>query len=216
MRHLTNENLSAERRHLRMAFEAEIVVALDEHLVSDGAVRVMTDGAPFAQRFMVEDPRARLLTVTFRAAFVQARHAGRWPNTKGGAMRSLHHVRAVRIVALDTIHATFQDGMMLGKLELRVNVKMTCEARLRVAAGIDDQLSAASGLDVQTSRPVTGFTAGRVVVGSPIDVQTGVRAGREGARVIGMAFDTGFVPDERCAFNLWGNHDTAGHGGAGR
>ena len=119
-------------------------------------------------------------------------------------------------MALDAIHATFQDGMMLRQLELRMYIKVASETRLRVPARIDDQLSAAAGLDVQTARSMTGFTPGGVVVGSAFDVQTGVRAGRKGASVIGMALDAGLVPDERCTFNLRRNYDAPGQRGAGR
>lgn len=216
MRNLTDKNLSAQRGYLRVAFETEIVVTLDEHLVGDGAVRVMAYGATFAQRFVVEHHRARLLAMAFSAAFVQPRHADRGPDAERSAMRCLHDVRAVGIVALDAIHAAFQDGMMLGQLELSVDIKMTSETRLRVAPGIDDQFPATPSLDVQAARSMTGFTAGGVVVGSAFDVQTGVGTGRKGASVIGMAFDTGFVTDESCAFNLRRNYDTPGHGGTGR
>ena len=93
---------------------------------------------------------------------------------------------------------------------------MTREARLRIAAGIDDQFSAATSLDVQASGSMAGFAAGGVVMRSAFNVQTGVRAGRKCACVIGMAFDAGFVSDECRTFDLRRNDDASGHGGAGR
>lgn len=39
--------------HLRMAFETKIIVALHEHLVRDRPMRLMANGAAFAQRFVL-------------------------------------------------------------------------------------------------------------------------------------------------------------------
>jgi hypothetical protein len=138
VRSFADENLPTQCGYLRVAFQAEVIIALHEHLVRDGAVRVMADGATFAQRFVVEHHRARLLAMTFRTAFVQPRHARRRSHAKRSPMRCLHDVRAVWIVALHAIHAAFEDGVMLRQLELRVNIQMTREARLRIAARIDD------------------------------------------------------------------------------
>ena len=52
--HFADEQLPA-LLHLRMATQAKIGIGLDEHLVVDGAVRLMTRSASFTQSFMLED-----------------------------------------------------------------------------------------------------------------------------------------------------------------
>ena len=138
VRNVANENLSAERRNLRVTLQAEIVVALHEHLVRDRTVRLMTDGATFAQRLMVIDHWARLLAMAFGAAFIQVRHADRRPHAKRSAMRGFHDVCAVGIVALHAIHAPFEDLMVLRQFELRVNLHVTRETGLRITPGVHD------------------------------------------------------------------------------
>ena len=54
-----------------MAFKAKIRVVLDQQLAIDRSMRVMTDRAAFAQGFMLEDKRARLLAMALRATLVQ-------------------------------------------------------------------------------------------------------------------------------------------------
>ena len=46
----------------------------------------------------------------------------------------------MRIVAVDAIHLSLTHGVMLRQVELRMNLEMTTEARLRIAARIHDEL----------------------------------------------------------------------------
>src|ERR1051325_10007818 len=84
---------------LQVAFQAKVVVAFDEELPIDRAVREMATGAALATRFMFENKRAALFAMTLRASLVESRHrksAGR-----------LHDVMAVRIVAIHAVHLFF-------------------------------------------------------------------------------------------------------------
>lgn len=47
VRDIANEKVSAHGVKLGVAFQAQIVVALDQHLVRDGTVGGMADGATF-------------------------------------------------------------------------------------------------------------------------------------------------------------------------
>ena len=80
---------------------------------------------------------------------------------------------------------------------------MAFEARLRLAARIDDELTAAAaGLHVQASRPVTGLTAGVLFAGHPFEMQPGVRTGSKGAGKIAMTFYARLVAYKCRTFDL--------------
>src|SRR6266404_9732672 len=59
---------------LGVAAEAEIWVARRKQLAVHRAVRVMTDGATFAQGLMFEHKRPSLFAMTLGAAFIETRH----------------------------------------------------------------------------------------------------------------------------------------------
>jgi len=149
VRNIADENLPAHGMHLRVAFEAKIVVPLEEHLVRDRTVRLMTDYAAFAQRLMLVDHRARLFAMTLRAGFVEARQTRLRPRAKTGAMGCFENIRPVRVVALHAIHSLFEHRMVVRQPELRVDFEMTIQTSLGRAARVDDELSApAAGLHV--------------------------------------------------------------------
>lgn len=140
--------------HLRMAFEAEIHIALDEHFCIHGAVRVMANRATFPERGVLEDERPRLFPVALRAAFVQARH--------GQAARGFHDVHAVGIVALDAVHFAFDDRMMLRQMKFSAGFLVALEAALGILSWVNDEFfqSAASGHgDVFAAGTMAGFAA---------------------------------------------------------
>lgn len=61
-----NENFTGRAGHLRVAFEAKIIVALNQHLGIDGAVRTVTNDAAFTHRFVFKNKRPRLVAMTLR------------------------------------------------------------------------------------------------------------------------------------------------------
>ena len=91
--------------------------------------------------------------MTFGALLVQARH--------GEAAGLLHDFVAMRVVALHTIHAALDHGMMLREVKLRVNIEMALETSARILAGIDDEAAAsATRFNVFAGGTVAGFAAG--------------------------------------------------------
>ena len=95
----------ARALHLSVALQAKIEIVFDQHLPVDRPMRVVANGASFAQRFMLKNKRTGLFPMTRCATFIQARHCqttGRFEN-----------VAAVRIMALHTIDPVFDDGMMM-------------------------------------------------------------------------------------------------------
>ena len=149
----------------------------------------MTGRATFAQSFMFEHDAFRLRSMATRALFIQTRHCE--------SARGLHHVLAVRVVALHAVHLPFTHRMMLGKIELSMNFEMTRETRLRIVAGIHNEFfTLATDGDVFTSGTGARFasrTAGHL---RSFNVQPRVRTGCEDACVLGMAVGARGVPDK--------------------
>src|SRR5262245_28168448 len=72
-----NVNLAwrdARALDLRVALEAEVGVALDEHLAIDRAVRIVANGAALTQRLMLEDKGPGLFAMALRAVFIEPGH----------------------------------------------------------------------------------------------------------------------------------------------
>lgn len=138
--------------NLRMAPQAKIRVALDEHFLVDRAVWIMANDAAFAQRRMFKDERSCLVAMTLRAAFILPRHRQ--------SSRRSENVAAVRVVALHAVHVAFDDRMVLRQIKLRVHVEMTLKTGRRVIVWIDDELRRAAGFDVFATWPMAGFAAG--------------------------------------------------------
>ena len=116
-------------------------------------MRVVANRAAFAQRGVLEDERPGLLAMTLAAGFVLARHSQ--------ASSGLQDVHPMRIMALDAIHLSFKDRMMLGKVELRARFLMALETGFGVLARIQDKFlrTAATGhRDVLAARAVAGLT----------------------------------------------------------
>ncbi len=155
----------------------------------------MTGRAAFAQSFMLEHDTLRLRTMATRALFIQTRHCE--------SARGLHHVAAVRVVALHAVHLPFTHRMMLRKIELSMNFEMTRETRLRIASRIHNEFfTLATDCDVFTSGTVTRFasrTAGHL---RSVNVQPRVWSGGEDACVLGMAVGARGIPDKRGTGNI--------------
>ena len=186
--------------------QAQIGVARGEHFFIDRAVRIMTGGAAFAQRLMFEDERSGLLAMALRATFVLPGH--------GQSAGWFEDVAAMRVVAGPTTHAAFNDRVMLGQIEFRLNVEMALKAGGRVVAGIDDEFGAAAGGDVLAAGAVTGFTAGFAGQGRPFKMDPRVRAGGEFPDDFRVAIHAGMVADVMCAGDCQRRHDHSRCGGA--
>ena len=138
---------------LKVALEAKVIVALDEELAIDRAMRAMTNGAAFAQGFVFENERAALFAMTLRASFVEARH--------GEAAGGLHDLVAVRVVAVHAIHVAFDDRVMLGEIKFGMDVEVALKAGAGIFAWVDDEpAAAAADAHMFAGRAMAGFAAG--------------------------------------------------------
>ena len=210
MRNISDENFAGSGVDLRVAFEAKVHVALNEHFVGNGAVRVVADDAALAERFVFVDEGAGLLAMTFGAGLIHAGEAGLGTHTESRVMGGFEDVRAVWVVALNAIHSMLENRMMVGQLELRVDVEMACEAGFGLTAGIDDEFAAtAAGIYVETARAVAGFATGGFGARAAFDVQASVRTGMEGAGEFAVTILARFAANEGCAFDFRGTDGCA-------
>ena len=209
MVHVSDINLSNRPMlHLSMAFEAEVRIGFDQQLAIHRAVRVMAHGAAFSHRFVLENKWPGLLAVTLGAVLVKPRH--------GQAAGWFENVAAVRIVALDAIHASFDNRMMLGQVKLGVGLQMTLKTSGRIFAGIDNELAAsAPGRDVFAARPVTGLASGLAGHFGVWKIEASVGANGEPTSNVGMAIVTGLIAGISCAGNFRRSDHGAGYGRTG-
>jgi hypothetical protein len=191
--------------HLCVASEAKIRIALVEQLRIDGPMRCMAHGAAFTQRGVLEDCRPRLLPMAGRAGLVGTGHR----ESAGG----FENIRAVRVVALSTAHVVLKEGMMLRQVKLRFDSAMAFKTRGGILARVDNKFTAsAATADVQASRPMAGFTTRLSGSARVFQTDAGMRAGREVAANIGMAFSAGLVADKSCAWDVWRGDQSYGSG----
>ena len=103
MRHLANEYFTRSPRtlHLGVAFEAKVLVALDEHLPVDRTMRTMADNAAFTERLVLKDEWPRLFAMALGAVLVELGH--------GESARWLENVTAMRVVTLPAVHPPLED-----------------------------------------------------------------------------------------------------------
>lgn len=204
---VADENGSIGTLNLRVTAQAKVGIAFDQHLLIDRAVWVVTNVATFAQRFVLEDKGSCLFAVALRATFVLSRHRQ--------SARRFENVAAVRIVAIHTTHAAFNDRMMLRKTEFGMNIKMTLKTGRRVIARIDDECCAAAGFDVFAAGTVTGFATGFADHRRIFKMNPRVRAGGKFPDDIGVAVCAGFVADVMRAGNFQRHNDRVRCGGTG-
>jgi len=193
---------------LGVAAEAEVGIAHGEEPGVDGAMGIVATGATFAQGRVLENDRLGLRLMAGGARLVQPRH--------GQPSRPLHDVRAVRIVALPTVHFAFKDGVMPGQMEFRLGVEVALETGGGVPARIDDEVCAGRARgDVFAGRAVARFASilpGHARLGQ---TQPGVRTGGKDAGDIGVAIGADLVTHVGCAVNLRRGQNRPAAGGAG-
>ena len=177
-----------------MAFQAEIVVPVVQHLCVDRTVRLMTNGAALAHRFVFKDHRLRLLAMASSTGFILPPHCQ--------SASGFFHIAPMRIMALDAIHMALGQRVMLGELEVGVDVLMATEASFRISPRIVNESSPApAGLDMPAARPVARLTTGSTRRPIMIQMHPGMDIVRKLLRDDAVAFNTRLVADKRRTFN---------------
>jgi hypothetical protein len=202
---LTNDDPAAGAvlsRKLRVAPQAKIWIGLHEQLSIDRTVRRVTGRAAFAQGFVLEHDPLRLRAMATCALLTQSRH--------GESARRLHDVLAVRVVALHAIHLPFPHRMMLRKVELGVDFKVTGETRLRIAPGVHDEFSVpATDSDMFAAGAMARFATGAARHLRRFDVQARMGTRWKNPRVFGVAIDARRVAHKTCTRNFRRRRDLA-------
>lgn len=203
---LSEDDLAGIDLDLGVALQAEIVVALDQHLRVDRAVGTVANRAAFAKRLVFKREGAGLFPMALGARFIESGH--------GQAARRFHHVPAVRIVALRAIHAVLDDRMVMGKIHLRVNIQMTLVTRRRILPRVDNRLAASAAHGhVFAPWPMTGFTAGQARPFHIVLVESAMRTYRENPGEVRVTIGAGLVADEGRSFDFQWHHDGTSDGG---
>jgi len=147
MRRVADIDLTRLSLHLRMTFQAEIRVALNQQLAIHRTMRVVTDSAAFPQCLMFKNEWPRLFTMTLCAILVEPRHrqTAAW----------LENVAPVRIMALHAIHPPFDDRMMLRQIKFSMRLQMALKTGSRIFSRIDNESTAPpAGLNVFAAWPM--------------------------------------------------------------
>jgi len=115
---------------LEMAVDAQVVISRHEHLLVDGAMGIMADGAAVAHGFVFEYERTPLRGMTLEAVFV-LRQQGRAAFERGAF---------VRVMAVAAIHPVFRDLMMVGQREFPPYIRMAFKTVLRCWPRMNNRL----------------------------------------------------------------------------
>ena len=150
-----------------MASEAKVGVTRDQHLFVDGPMRVMTNGASFAHRLMLEHKRSPLRDVAAATGFMFGGQGC------ASAADSRSFVRIVTIAATDLAVA---DRVAVGQLKLPLLIQVTLETGVGGFLWIDDGMMSPAGLIVNASGAVARFAADLLRI-LPLGLQTRVGRG---------------------------------------
>jgi hypothetical protein len=114
----------------------------------------------------------------------------------------------VRIMTITAAYFSFQNRMMIWKVELSTLIQMALEAYFRRFFGIDDSVRSSAALVMNAARTVTRLTTNVLGIFAE-GLQTGVCGGMEIPRRIGMALLATFGTDEFGARDLRWHNDCA-------
>jgi hypothetical protein len=155
----------------------------------------MTHRAPLPQGFVLKNKRPRLLPMTLSAILIQPRHCQ--------AARRFENIAPVRIVALNAIHVTFNDRMMLRHPKFSLRLQMTLETSGWIFARVHNKFAAPTArFDMFAARPVARFATRLPAELCIIDMHTGMRTGRKYSGDIRVTLRTGAITDVSCSCNF--------------
>jgi len=204
---VSDKNAPIRPLDLRVTTQAEIGVALDEHLLINRAVWVMANRAALAQGFVLEHIRTRLLAVALRATLVLPGH--------GQPAVRFENITAMRIVAWHATHVSFDDRVMLRQIEFGLNIQMALETRRGIIGRVDDEFCVAAGFNVFAAGTMAGFTAGLANHGRVLKMNPRMRTGGKFPDDLRVTIQAGLVSDTMRAGNFQRHHHFSGRGGTG-
>lgn len=188
---------------LEVALVAKALAARFEHLVVDRAVRGVARHATFAHHLVLEDVGTGLSRVALSAD-------GRGVAREGSCASVIRvGFTFVRVVAARAGYLAGQNGVRVWQRELGARVDVALQARLGRILRIDDG-RARTGLNVNRSRTVTGFT-GRLLVSAVLAFHDEFRVRRvmETAGDVRVTLAAGLFADvSRASHAARHRHDT--------
>ena len=162
----------------------------------------MANDAAFADRFVLVNERTALRGVTLHAGVIHAQK--RDPATDDRLLQAgaaaFNCLSLVRIVTIRTTHFAFHHRMVMRKLKLCPERGVTLKTGFGRFARIDDRVSSAAALYVQTSRPVARL-ATHVLGVLAFCLQTRMRRRPEIADLVFVAGSALFRPDKLRSWN---------------
>jgi hypothetical protein len=195
----SNQNYVWRGLLLEMAFEAKILVPLHQHFVVHSSVWVVAGRAAFAHRFVFEHERPALRDVAFGTGFVLGSHGER----SSDGRRSL-----MGIMAIAATHLAMRDWMGVWQVETAFHLQMAVETHLRRSLGINNSVSRATTLNVQTARAMATLAA-NVLRMDTVCLEPCVGGCRKILVNLRMAFGTGGGPDKLSAGNFRRDNDNS-------
>jgi hypothetical protein len=154
----------------------------------------MAGDAAFPEGGVLEQEGPGLFPMTGGARFVQTGH--------GQAPGRLEKVGAVRVVALDAIHLSVNDRMMMGHVEFSQGVLMALETGGGIPAWIHDELPRPSALDMFAAGAVARFAPGPSGPPQILLVKEPVRAGRKNGGDFGVAIGASGIANQGGSLDL--------------
>src|SRR5437763_4028113 len=114
----------------------------------------MAAHATFSERFVLENKRTALRSVTLEAGFVLAEQRGAAALERLGKIRSaaFDRVAFVRIMAIGATDFPLEHRMMMRQIEFRLHLQVALETSRRRPPWVHDRSRSATALHVQTSR----------------------------------------------------------------
>lgn len=141
-----DENHPAALLPLKVAFEAEVGISLQQHLLIHRTMHRMASGATLANGKMLENVRPPLRDVALRTEITLREQLG--PPRP-------HCLALVWLVAVDATDLPLQHRVVIRQVELASFIQVALEARVWRFARIDNRMRIPAGLHMQAGRPMT-------------------------------------------------------------
>lgn len=166
---------------LEVAPQTKIGISRHQHFFVHRPVRIVTNRAAFAHRFMFKDKRPALSGMALTAGVMLGKQRG---------ATALNSRTLMGVMAIAATHLAAQHRMAVGQLELPSLVQMTLKASLRRSFGVQNRMMRATSLVVDASRAMARF-APDVLGILPLGLQPHVCCCLEVPNDFPMAFCTG-------------------------
>ena len=187
------------RRCLKVAAQAEVGVASDEHLLVDGAVGIMARSATFLHGSVLVDERSLLSGMTLGAGVGLIGQIN---------AATLDGVTFMNIMAIHATNLAGEHRMAMRQAELAAFIEMARKAGFRILVRIDDIAATTAGLHVQACRTMAGLATRGADLGIG-DRKLSVTGRLKMVGLVGVTLHTFLGSDVGRAWYFGGREDSA-------